>query len=216
MLSVNPSLHTQSIEQLHACFVKHLLPRVQRHARIVFRSLRCPHRKEDAIADTVGVAWRWYVALTQRGKDASLFVFAMAALAARHVRSGRGPCGTEPGQDVLSHRAQCRHGFVVSKLPDFSTWSGNPLDEALHENTRSPVPEQAAFRIDFPCWLQSLSERDQRVVEDLMLGERTLDVARKHGLSPARVSQLRREFLEGWKAFCGDEPADEQGSTTLA
>ncbi|MFL5530908.1 MAG: hypothetical protein ACJ8BC_02870 [Gemmatimonadales bacterium] len=214
MLSGNPSLHT--IEQLHACFVKHLLPRIERHARIAFRSLKCPGRKADAIADTIGVAWRWYVALTHKGKDASLFVSALASLAARQVRSGRGPCGTESSRDVLSHLAQCRHGFVVSKLPDFSTLNGNPLDEALHENTRSPVPEQAAFRIDFPAWLYSLSERDKRVVEDLMLGERTLDVARKHGLSPARVSQLRREFLEGWKAFCGDEPADEQGSTTLA
>ena len=37
-----------------------------------------------------------------------------------------------------------------------------------------------------------------------MLGERTLDVANKHGLSPARVSQLRREFMEDWTHFCGD------------
>ena len=39
----------------------------------------------------------------------------------------------------------------------------------------------------------------------------TLDVARKHRLSPARISQLRREFLEGWNEFCGC--ADEQTST---
>ena len=108
------------------------------------------------------------------------------------------------GRSALSPAAQARHGFAVSKLPDFSTLNGNPLDEALHENTRSPVPEQVAFRLDFPCWLCSLSDRDQRVVEDLMVGERTLAVAEKHGLSPGRVSQLRREFLEGWRLFCGE------------
>ena len=46
-----------------------------------------------------------------------------------------------------------------------------------------------------------------------MLGERTLDVARRHGLSPGRVSQLRREFLEGWRAFCGEAEEATPGGT---
>jgi hypothetical protein len=37
-----------------------------------------------------------------------------------------------------------------------------------------------------------------------MVGERTLDVADKHGISPARISQLRREFKDDWTRFCGD------------
>jgi len=78
------------------------------------------------------------------------------------------------------------------------------LDVALHDNTRSPVPDQVAFRLDFPAWVNTLSDRDRRVVGDLMAGERTLDVAAKYGLSPARVSQLRREFMEGWARFCGE------------
>jgi hypothetical protein len=36
------------------------------------------------------------------------------------------------------------------------------------------VPEQVCFRCDFPTWLNSLSQRDERVIEDLMLGERPL------------------------------------------
>jgi hypothetical protein len=105
---------------------------------------------------------------------------------------------------VLSPLAQTRHGFVVGKLPDFETLSDNPLMTALVDNTRTPVPDQVAFRLDFPAWLNTLSDRDRRVVEDLMQGERTLDVARKHGLSPGRVSQLRREFLTRWRLFCGE------------
>ena len=189
--------------ELHDGFLS-VLPRVHRHAAIVFRGVRCPQRREDAVAEAVAVAWSWYRQLAYRGKDARLFPGALASLAARHVRSGRRLCGQEAGQDALSPTAQARHGFAVGKLPDFSTLNGNPLDEALHENTRSPVPEQVAFRLDFPAWLLSLSQRDRRVVEDLMLGERTLDVAEKHGLSPGRVSQLRREFLEGWRLFCGE------------
>jgi hypothetical protein len=150
------------------------------------------------------VAWRWHLDLARRGKDAAAFPSALASLAARHVKSGRRLCGQERARDVLSPLAQARHGFAVGTLPGFSTLNGNPIDEALHENTRSPVPEQVCFRLDFPAWLNGLSDRDRRVVEDLMMGERTLDVARRHGLSPGRVSQLRREFMDGWRAFCGE------------
>jgi hypothetical protein len=68
------------------------------------------------------------------------------------------------------------------------------------------VDEQVCFRLDFPRWRASRTERDRRLLDDLMLGERTLEVAGKYGLSPGRVSQLRREFLLDWRRFCGDLP----------
>jgi hypothetical protein len=37
-----------------------------------------------------------------------------------------------------------------------------------------------------------------------MMGGRTLEVAGKDGLSAGRVSQLRREFLLGWRRYCGE------------
>ena len=66
------------------------------------------------------------------------------------------------------------------------------------------MPDQVAFRADFPAWLATRSQRDRRVVQDLMVGERTTDVADRHGLSQPRVSQLRREFREDWRAFHGE------------
>ena len=133
----------------------------------------------------------------------------LATYAVRHVRSGRRLCGQEPVQDVLSTRAQARHGFLVASLPPGSCLLGNEFDEALRDNTQSPVPDQVAFRADFPSWLATRSQRDRRVVQDLMVGERTTDVADRHGLSQPRVSQLRREFMEDWRRFTGegDDPA---------
>ena len=207
-----PTSHLPAPEPLHAGFLS-ILPRVEVHARVCFRHVKCAHRRDDAVAEAVAVAWAWYSRLADRGKDATQFPSALASLAARHVRSGRRLCGQEPARDVLSPFAQARHRFAVGKLPDYSTLNGNPLDEALHENTRSPVPDQVAFRLDFPAWINSLSDRDRRVVEDLMMSERTLDVARKHGLSPGRVSQLRREFMDGWLAFCGEDEQESAGAT---
>jgi hypothetical protein len=89
--------------------------------------------------------------------------------------------------------------------------SGNGLgqaafDEALRDNVRTSVPDRVAFRCDFPAWRGTRTGRHRRLIDDLMLGGRTLEVARRHGLSPSRVSQLRREFHADWLAFC-DGPA---------
>jgi hypothetical protein len=67
------------------------------------------------------------------------------------------------------------------------------------------VPEQVSFRLDFPCWLRTRTSRDRKLINDMLQDERTLDLAKKHGLSAGRVSQLRREFMASWERFCGEE-----------
>jgi hypothetical protein len=181
-----------------------ILPRIETHGQVSFRYLKCPHKKADAVQEMVAVSWMWYARATESGKDVHAFASALASYAARHVRSGRRLCGQDRAKDALSPLAQSRHGFTTSLLPQGSSLKGNALDEALHDNTRSAVPDQVAFRLDFPAWLGTLSERDRRVCEDLMLGERTNEVAGRYGLTAGRVSQLRRQFLEGWRRFCND------------
>jgi hypothetical protein len=184
-----------------------ILPRVESHGQVVFRSLRCEDTRQNAINEMVALAWRWTLRLVERGKDVTQFPTAIATFAGQAVKAGRRLTGQEKAKDVLSPQAQRHHNFTVSKLVEVSTLSGNnPIEEALQDNTVSPVPDQVAFRCDFPRWLASLDERRHRIAEDLMLGERTFDVANKHGISPARVSQLRREFMEDWDRFTGEQP----------
>jgi hypothetical protein len=199
-MPTSPSVTAAAVRQRFLA----VLPRVERHARIRFRGVRCPHARADAVAETLALAWSWFVALVRWGQDPTRFASVLATYAVRHVRSGRRLCGQEPVKDVLSTRAQARHGFLVASLPQGSCLLGNDFDEALRDNTQSPVPDQVAFRADFPSWLATRSQRDRCVVGDLMVGERTTDVADRHGLSQARVSQLRREFMEDWRAFHGE------------
>jgi hypothetical protein len=186
---------------LHARFLS-ILPRIATHGRVYFRHLRRADQ-EEAVQEMVALCWKWFLRLAARGKDATRFPSALASYAARAVRSGRRVCGHEKARDALSPSAQRRHGFLVSTLPEVSTLSDNPLSEALADNTRTPPDEQCAFRLDFPAWRLTRAERDRRIIDELMAGERTLDVAGRHGLSPARVSQLRREFHADWARFCG-------------
>jgi len=218
---------TPMIAPIHApCFqpsIAHLQyrfltiqPRIERHARIYFRDLKCQHRKAEYIAETVGLAWKWFVELAQRGKDATEFASTLATFAARHVRSGRRVCGQLPAKDVLSEAAQQRHGFAAESLPlstrtchdELNGISGqrhlDAFEERLRDNTRTPPDAQAAFRIDFSAWLLPLTAPQRHIIKAMGQNERTKDLAQRFEVSPARISQMRREFHEDWNRFTAD------------
>src|SRR5579862_8353919 len=189
-----------SIKHIQSDFLT-ALPRINKHARLYFRHVPCRHRKADLVSEVVAICWKWWLRLVEVGKNPRAFVSVLATFAAKAVRSGRRVCGQLKPNDVLSERAQQRHGFCVGKLPDFSTESTNPLAEALADNTQSAVPDQVQFRCDFPAWRRTHCRRNRRLIGRLMLGERTKDVARRFGLSESRVSQLRQQFHDDWNVF---------------
>jgi hypothetical protein len=194
------------LARLQETFLNSVMPRVLLHGRISFRHIKCRHQQEELLAEMTGLCWRWHLRLAQRGKDAARFPTALASYAARAVRAGRRACGQERSKDALSPLAQRRHGFLVSTLPEVSALSDNPLAEALHDNTQTPPDEQCAFRIDFPAWRATHTKRDRGIIDALLVGGRTLEVAGKYGISPGRVSQLRREFLLDWRRYCDQPP----------
>ena len=201
-----------ALAHLQASFIALVLPRVLSHGRVCFRNLKCPQRQEDAIQEMIGLAWQWHLRLAEQGQDSTRFPTALATYAARAVKSGRRLAGQEKSKDVLSTVAQQRHHITVRRLPEFETLSDNLLTEALADNTRSPPDEIICFKLDFAAWLASLTNRDRGIAEDLMVGERTIDVAAKYGISAARISQKRREFCQAWRAFCGELPTPTASS----
>ena len=71
-------------------------------------------------------------------------------------------------------------------------------------STRGRVPDRAAFNVDFPRWRAGFRKRDRAVLDALAGGGGTCEVAEAFGICPARVSQLRRQFLDSWIAFHGE------------
>ena len=190
---------------LHSRFLS-FLPRIQAHAEFVFRYIKCLAKRQDWIAEAVALAWKWFAELEQRGRDAAKFISAIAAFAVLAVKCGRRVAGMERAKDAMNDLAQRRHGFAVEKLPDVCSGQ-DQLTEALADNTVTPPPDAAAFRVDFPRWLETLSLRDRRLAERLMLGERAHETADRFGLSRARVSQVRRELSQDWARFHGEAVA---------
>jgi hypothetical protein len=191
-----------------------LLPKLERHGRICFRHLRCLHQRAEAQAEMVALAWHWFVRLARRDKNPEAFVTVLASFAARAVASGRRLCGQEAAKDVLSPLAQRRHGFAVQKLHPYSASLRSPWEEAVRDNTQTPVPEQVVFRVDFPAWRGIQTERNRQIIDQLLMGEPTGSVARIFDLSPGRVAQLRREFHDDWLQF-GATPEEDESPTVL-
>jgi hypothetical protein len=206
-----------SVFALQAAFLR-LLPKVQLHAEFAFRHVRCEQTRADLVAETVGLAWYRFLALARRGADAGAFVTTFAYRCSQGVKNGRRLHGAGSGRDVLSRLAQQRHDFAVERLPASTAarheeryaavhgqHAQDVFEERLRDNTQTPVPEQVAFRMDFPAWLETLTGREQRLVGEMAQNERTLDLSKRFDVSPARISQLRRELHADWRRFLGDD-----------
>ncbi|MHB1037112.1 MAG: hypothetical protein ACYC35_20730 [Pirellulales bacterium] len=190
----------------HAGFLS-LWPAIRRQAELSFRSFPPCHR-EEAVAATVALALASYLRLVEQGRQDVIFPSALARYAAAQVRAGRNLGGKLNCHEVLSHYAQRKKDFAVERLDRRDRHTGKWIAVAV-EGHRMPVPDQAAFRIDYPRWLGSLSRRDRQVAKALSLGYSTQEVAGRFRISPARISQLRHELHGSWERFhAGRRPAE--------
>ena len=98
-----------------------------------------------------------------------------------------------------------RHGFRAPNLDRYDRETEQWRQVAVADRKAS-IPDIAAFRIDFSRWLKLLSHRDTPIVTALARGDQTSAVADRFGLTPGRISQLRRKFEHAWANFQG-EPA---------
>jgi hypothetical protein len=92
----------------------------------------------------------------------------------------------------------CRQRYQVVRKSSLD-WQ-----EILLEDRHAGPAEIAASRIDVGEWLDALPERTRRVAECLATGETTSAAARMFGLTPGRISQLRRELYQAWLSFQGE------------
>jgi hypothetical protein len=193
-----------------------LLPVVERHARVAFRDLDV-EAHEEAAAEAVAAAFEAHVTLKARDRNPAGFPSALATYSVLHVLDGRHVGGRSSSCDVLSRKAQRLRGFRVEPLPASTRAAfesvyarirgqqkSDALEEHLRDNTQTPVPEQVAFRLDFPAFLQTLTERNRQMALAMAEGHAARRVAERFGLSPGRVTQLRQQWQRAWLLFQGE------------
>jgi hypothetical protein len=181
-----------------------MLPKITAYARVAFRSL-LEEARDEALQDAIANALAAYVRLVQLNKIEYAYPTVLARYAIGHVWDGRTVGASQSSRDVLSPHARRKKRFAVGRLGHFDDecqWR-----EAVVEDRRTPVPDQVAFRIDFPTWLTILSGRDRQIAENLAIGQSTGEVAQQFGLSSARISQKRQELHASWQIFHGETVA---------
>jgi transposase len=193
----------RKITQAHQRQFLEMLPLVQRLAAVAFRDFRAEARQE-AIAEVVAHAFAMYVALVKRGRENLAYAPALAGFGIRRVRVGRQAASRLNIKDVSSTHCQLNKGVKVKPLDRYDTKEGQWI-EAVVEDSRTPPPDQAAFRIDFPAWLDTLDCRRLRIALTLATGERPSEVAEQFGVSRGKVSQWRAEFRSRWAKSHGEE-----------
>jgi hypothetical protein len=177
------------------------LPPVLRLAKSRFRGLP-PVDRDEAVAEAQAAAFQAFNRLHQQGRTDVVFSPGFAAHAVHHVLNDRHVGGSMSSRNVLSRQARQRHGFDLQSLY-VPTTEGDWHELAVEDKHAGPA-EVAAFRLDFGAWSSNLDDRARRVVDLLAAGYRPGEAARRLGVSPARVSQLRSELRKSWLEFQGE------------
>lgn len=185
----------------HSGFLK-MLPVIRQVAHVNFRHLR-GDTYDDAVEEVIANACVAYKRLVDVGKADVAYPTVLARFAVAQRNDGRRVGGRLCVRDVSSPYAQRKKRIVVERLDRFDEEEGEWI-EAVVEDYRTPVAEQAAFRCDFPAWLDVQAKPKRRIAEALAVGMQNKDVARRFGLSRGRISQLRREFHKSWQEFHGE------------
>jgi RNA polymerase sigma factor (sigma-70 family) len=179
-----------------------LVPRIRRYAEMRFRGLS-GDAHDDMVQETIARALVDFLRLRERNKESMAYATPLARFAVAHVQHGRRVGNRLNARDVSSEYCQRRQGILRHSL-DSDDGCDKTWHEALLESKHSSPAEVATARIDVARWLATLPKRSRKLAECLAVGNTTASTARSFGVSPGRVSQLRRELCEAWYAFQGE------------
>ncbi len=185
-----------------------ILPGIQCYLEHAFRFLDDDAR-EEVVAESIAKATVAYARLFERGKAEKAFPTVLGRYAAAQTRDGRCVGGTPSTNDILTTKAQQRHGYSVERTSYYDKETEGWTEAAVADRTTTPA-DAAAFRIDFEEWLRSLPRRDYKIAMRLLDGFRVGEIAQEQNVTLGRISQVRSLLRESWNDFQGEVPRPEQ------
>ena len=176
-----------------------MLPKIKLHAYTAFRSHQ-PEEREDLVQEVIANAYVAYDRLVNLGKQQHAFATPLAQYAIKQVRSGRRVGSKLQQRDVMS---PANRRVRVERLEKYNSADATWKEVVIEDRHAGPA-ETAAARLDLAQWFRSLPRRNRRIAKVLAYGESTQAAAKQFNISPARVSQLRRELHQSWRALQGE------------
>ena len=175
-----------------------MLPEIKQKLRLAFCRLD-PEACEDAIEEGIVHSLLAYVRLHEQGRTEVATASSLAWYSSRQVKRGRPAGNRMNSKEPLSRYGQLCNGIQVDQT------QGQWID-TLVEDKRASVADQVAAKLDVGAWFATLTRKMRQIAKDLAFGCSTSEVANKYGVTPGRISQLRRTLEESWLAF-QQEPA---------
>lgn len=191
----------------HAGFIA-MVPAIKKSARSAFYHLDAEARAE-AIQEVVVNAMLAYHRLYQRGKVDSAYPTVLARFAIAQYWQGRRVGEKLNCRDVLSPYAQRKQGIRGESINNAES-NDKQWRELIVEDRHAGPAETAAARIDFEAWFASLSIRDRQIATALSHGATTKAVAKRFHVSPGRISQKRREFMQSWQSLQSEDQSTSE------
>lgn len=204
-MTVEPSVRRRKLAVLDSIvqdqFVR-MLPTIRRIANSAFRN-RSWTEREELVAEVIANALMAFSRLIARGRSELAYARPLASFGVRQVLDGRRAGSPANIDDVSSVYCQRRRGIQLLPLQRYEP-AGRNWQEIVLEDRRCTPCELAITRLDVGTWLRQLPRAKRSVAEFLASGERTEDAAKHFHVSPARISQLRRELQLSWEEFQRD------------
>jgi hypothetical protein len=173
-----------------------MLPEIESRLHNEFRNVDADSR-EEAVCEGVAHCLISYLRLDEAGRAHVATPFTLVLYGARHVRQGRPAAGRMNPKDPLSRYGQLENGVHVDSK------AGVWIEELVLDDQAS-VSDQVATKLDVGAWFSTLTWRMKQIARDLAFGFSTSEAATKHGVSPGRISQLRRSLERSWLEFQGE------------
>jgi hypothetical protein len=179
-----------------------LLPGIRRVVRFALR--RAPRTDRcEVLQEAIANAFVAYGRLVARGKEELAYATPLAKFALAQYRAGRRVGQGLCMRDVMSPCSP-RRGELRSLTAPLG--EGRWEELIVEDRTCSPA-EIAILRIDFRSWLKQLPRAKRATARLLATGTSTSEAACRLRVSPARVSQLRKELQCDWQRFQGEAVA---------
>ncbi len=157
---------------------------------------------EELVQDTIATAAEMLDSVEKAGKRP--IPRSIAFYSIQRAKSGRRAYQCSRN-DVLSPVFRSAHEDSISYMdaPLSEDAEHMTMHDCIAQRRESP-DEEALRRIDWEELMESLSGRDQRILDDTATGRQVKATAEDLAVSPARVVQLKRELGSRIKAFMGD------------
>ena len=169
---------------------------------------------EELIADTLATAAEMLESLERTGRK--IPARSVAFYSIQRAKSGR-RAYQSGASDPLSpvFRTRNTSAIVPIDAPISSAGEGSRTMQDFIASGIEDPSETALRRIDWESFLGTLASRERQILSCIADGWRNMDIAKRFNVTPARITQLKREIASRIKQFMGADILNEISAESL-